>query len=93
MDSVAIFILVIVATATQASLFQYDRDCNADIPEIDAAVSGMDDLQQLQYCLIDNCSIMRVDTGQRLGIAYSTQTHLMVASIDGQTSLHGHPQE
>ena len=84
MDSVAVFILVIV---TQASSFQYDRDCNDDIPEIDAAVSGMDDLQQLQYCLIDNCSILRVDTKQRLGIAYSTQTHLMVTSIDGQTSL------
>ena len=83
MDSVAVFILVIV----QASSFQYDRDCNVYTPEIETAVSDMDDLQQLQYCLIDNCTILRIDTKQRLGITYSTQTHLMVTSIDGQTSL------
>jgi len=50
----------------------------------------MDDLQQLttlQYCLIDNCTIMRIDTGQQLDIVYTTQSLLVVTPTDGQTSI------
>ena len=49
----------------------------------------MADLQQLttlQFCLIDNCTIIRNDTGQQLDIVYTTQSHLVVTSTDGQTS-------
>ena len=41
----------------------------------------------LQYCIIDNCSIMRVDTGQQLDIVYTTESLLIVTPIDGHTSM------
>jgi len=49
----------------------------------------MADLQQLttlQYCLTDNRTIIRYDTGQQLDIVYTTQFHLVVTPTDGQTS-------
>ena len=39
--------------------------------------SGDDDLQQvttLQFCLVDNCTIMMIDTGEELNIVYTTDT-------------------
>ena len=86
MGSFAEFALVIF-TATQAKSFQYDCN-NSDVylPPPPAS-SGMDDLQQLQYCLIDNCTIMRLVTGQQLDIVYTTQSNLVVTPTDGQTSL------
>ena len=83
MDPVAVFVLVTFATA-QAKSFQHDFSAN--IPPA-ALASGMDDLQRLQYCLIDNCTIIRTDTGQQLDISYTTQSHLIVTPMDGQTSL------
>ena len=65
---------------------------------IHLSTSGMADLQQfvsLQYCLIDNCTIMRINTGQQLDIAYTTQSHLIVTPTDGQTSMlvtKNHPE-
>ena len=59
-------------------------------PDEHSAASGMDDVQQpttLQYCLIDNCTIMRIDTGQQLDIVYTTQSHIIVTTTNGQTSL------
>ena len=81
MDPVTLFVLVTIAT-TQATSLQYD--CSVNTPA--AAASGMDDLQQLQYCLINNCTVIRTDTGQQLDIAYTTQSHLVVTPTDGQTS-------
>ena len=49
----------------------------------------MPDSQQsiaLPYCLIDNCTIMRSDTGQQLDIIYTTKSLLVVTPTDGQTS-------
>ena len=38
--------------------------------------SGVRDLQviPLHYCIIDNCTIMRVDTGETLDIIYTTDS-------------------
>ena len=42
----------------------------------------------LQYCIIpDNCTIMRIDTGQQLDIVYTTESLLVVTPIDGNTSM------
>ena len=54
-----------------------------------ASGSGNIDLSQvtaLQYCIIDNCTIMRIDTGQQLDIVYTTESLLIVAPKDGHTS-------
>ena len=41
----------------------------------------------LQYCIIDNCTIMRIDTGQQLDIIYTTESLLIVTPKDGRTSM------
>ena len=55
-----------------------------------ASGSHNTDLSQvttLQYCIIDNCTIMRIDTGQQLDIVYTTESLLIVTPIDGHTSM------
>ena len=41
----------------------------------------------LQYCIIDNCTIMRIDTGQQLDIIYTTESLLIVTPKDVHTSM------
>ena len=50
--------------------------------------SGDDDLQQvttLQYCLVDNCTIMMIDTGEELDIMYATDGLIITTPTDGRT--------
>ena len=52
--------------------------------------SGDDDLQQvttLQYCLVDNCTIMMIDTGEELDIVYTTNGLIVATPTDGHTSM------
>ena len=52
--------------------------------------SGDDDLQQvttLQYCLVDNCTIKRIDTGEELDVAYTTDSLIVTTPTDGRTSV------
>ena len=81
----SVLFLILILTTTQTTLLHHH--CNSDVY---SSASGMDDLQQpttLQYCLIDNCTIIRIDTGQQLDIVYTTQSLLVVTPTDGQTSL------
>ena len=83
MDYSVLFFLIILTTTQTTSLHHH---CNSDAY---SSGSGMADLQQLttlQYCLINNCTIIRNDTGQQLDILYTTQSHLVVIPADGQTS-------
>ena len=41
----------------------------------------------LQYCIIDNCTIMRIDTGQQLDIVYTAESLLIVTPKDAHTSM------
>jgi len=52
--------------------------------------SGDDGLQQatiLQYCLVDNCTIKRIDTGEELDVAYTTDSLIVTTPTDGRTSV------
>ena len=85
MDYSVLFFLLILTTTQTMSLHHH---CNSDVY---SSASGMADLQQLttlQYCLINNCTIciIRNDTRQQLDIVYTTQSHLVVTSTNGQTS-------
>ena len=54
------------------------------------AVTTLHDLSQvtiLQYCIIDNCTIMRIDSGQQLDIVYTTESLIIVTPKDGHTSM------
>ena len=50
---------------------------NTDLPQVIT----------LQYCIIDNCTIMRIDTGQQLDIVYNTKSLLIVTPKDSHTSV------
>ena len=41
----------------------------------------------LQYCIIDNCTIISIDTGQQLDIVYTTESLLIVTPKGGHTSV------
>ena len=52
--------------------------------------SGDDDLQQvttLQYCLVDNCTIKRINTGEKLDIVYTTDSLIVTTPTDSHTSV------
>ena len=84
MDFTILLVLVVLTTAQITSLH---HDCNSDVY---LPASGMADLHHnttLQYCHIDNCTIVRIDTGQQLDVIYITQSLLVVIPTDGQTSM------
>ena len=80
MNYIALF-LVLILTITQITPLHHH--CNSDVY---SSASSLRELTTLQYCLIDNCTIIRNDTGQQLDIVYTTQSHLVVIPTDGQTS-------
>ena len=80
MDYTALFLILILTTTQTTPLHHH---CNSDVY---SSASGLQELTTLQYCLIDNCTIIRNDTGQQLDIVYTTQSHLVVTPTDGQTS-------
>jgi len=50
---------------------------------------SMAHLQQattLQYCIVDNCTIMMTDTGQKLDVIYTTESLIVINPTDDQTS-------
>ena len=76
------FLLVAIFASSKASLLH----CSSTD---DSGSSSMDDFQQtttLQYCVLDNCTIMRIDTGEKLDIAYTTESIIVINPTDGQTS-------
>ena len=87
---VTLFLLVIVATSKAASISSHS--CNLNTPSLSASGDDVDmiDLSQvntsLKYCMIDNCTIMRIDTGEELEIIHTTESLLVAVPTDGHTS-------
>ena len=84
MSCVGLFLLLVVFPVSQTSTL----DCSDQ--QSTGSASGMADHQQvttLQYCLIDNCTIMRVDNGEILDIIFTTDSLLITTSRGNQTSL------
>jgi len=80
MGCVAVFFIVTLIVSKVTSLHCSDQQLPA---------SGDDDLQQattLQYCLVDNCTIMMIDTGEKLDIVYTTDSLIAIIPTDGCTA-------
>ena len=76
------FLLIAVFATSKASLLH----CSSTD---DSGSSSMDDFQQvtmLQYCVLDNCTIIRIDTGEKLDIVYTTESIIVINPTDGHTS-------
>ena len=77
-----VFLLIVIFVHSEATSLQCspsDTDGSGDT----------DDLQQvseLQYCIVDNCTIMRIDNGEKLDIIYTTKSIIAISSTGGQTS-------
>ena len=78
-----LLITILIATSGTTPLYCSDVQSSA-------SGSHHGDLSQvisLHYCIIDNCTIMRIDTGQQLDIVYTTESLLVVTPVDGHTSM------
>ena len=83
MDCLKILFIAILAVGKAGILQCSDQQSTG-------SASGMADLQQvttLQYCLIDNCTIMRIDTGEKFDVTYTTDNLLVVTPTDASTSM------
>ena len=68
-------LLIIIITVASGTTPLYCSDVQSPA----ASGSGNIDLSQattLKYCIIDNWTIMRIDTGQQLDIVYTTESLL-----------------
>ena len=84
----AYFSLLLITILTVASTGAAPIYCS----DVQSPASGSHntDLSQvisLQYCIIDNCTIMKIDTGEQLNIVYTTESLLIVTPINGLTSM------
>ena len=71
---VSILLIAILTVASGATLLYY-----SDVQSPASGSGHTTDLSQvttLQYCIIDNCTIMKTDTGQQLDIVYTTESLL-----------------
>ena len=78
-------LLITILTVTSGATPLYCSDVQSS-----ASGNHHGDLSQvisLHYCIIDNCTIMRIDTGQQLDIVYTTESLLVVTPVDGHTSM------
>ena len=74
-------LFVVILTASKVTSF---RCSNQQLP-----ASGDDDFQvvtTVQYCLVDDCTIKRFDTGENLDVAYTTDGLIVTTPTDGHTS-------
>ena len=89
MACIAVFLLVLFTTSKTVSTSSHS--CNSST-QLSASGDDMDmtNVSQLatslQYCMIDNCTIKRTDTGEELEIFHTTESLLVVVPTDGRTS-------
>ena len=57
------------------------------LPASGIDISGPQQVIALQYCTIDDCTIMMIATGEKLDIVYTTDSLIMATSTNGQTSV------
>jgi len=76
-------VILVVSKVTSSSCFDQrppDSSSGDEVPEIQQVTT-------LQYCLIDNCTIMKIDTGEKLDIVYTIDSLLIATPTDGHTSV------
>ena len=92
MGNTALLYLIIITTAYSQAVLPHHNCSNvqsASSSDNNSSSDGMDDLVvvPLQYCIIDNSTIMRIDTGETLDIVYTTDSLMVVTPTDGHTSI------
>ena len=80
-----LFLIIISLTVASGATPLYCSDVQS--PASGSHNTDLSQVTTLQYCIIDNCTITRIDTGQQLDIIYTTESLLVVTPIDGHTSM------
>ena len=76
-------LLITILTVAIGTTSLYCSDVQS--PASGSLNTDLSQVTTLQYCVIDNCTIMRIDSGQQLEIVYTTESLLIVTPIGGQT--------
>jgi len=79
-------LFVAIITVSKATPFP----CSDQHPPDSASgddVPGTQQVTTLQYCFIDNCTIVRIDTREKLDIVYTADSFLIATPTDGHTSV------
>ena len=82
MNSALLILAVLIACKAVATVDHWCPDAGS--------ASGMVDVQQVtkvDYCVVDDCIIMRTDTGEELDIVYTTDSHLVVTPKGSQLDI------
>ena len=80
-------ILILTTTYDQTMSVSLHDHCNSDEYSPSSSMADLQELTPVQYCLIDNCTIMRIDNGEQLDIVYTTESLLVVTPTDNKTTL------
>ena len=80
-----LLLITILSVASGWATTLYSSDVQS--PASGSHNTDLSQVTTLQYCIIDNYTIMRIDTGQQLDIVYTTESLLIVTPIDGHTSM------
>jgi len=70
--------------ASEATLL-YCSDLQS--PASGSHITDLPQVTTLQYCIINNCTIIRIDIGQQLDIFYTTENLLIVTLVGVHTSM------
>ena len=73
-----LLLITILSVASGQATTLYCSDVQS--PASDSHSTDLSQVTTLQYCIIDNCTIMRIDTGQQLDIVYTTESLLIYHS-------------
>ena len=84
----SLFLITILTVASGATPL-YCSDVQSPAASGSGHNTDLSQVTTLQYCIIDNCTIIRIDTGQQLDIVYTTESLLIVTPKDGHTSMAG----
>ena len=80
-------LLIVILTVASGAVSLYCSDVGSPAASGSGHNTDLSQVTTLQYCTIDNCTIMRIDTGQQLDIVYTTESLLIVTPKDGKTSM------
>ena len=83
MAYVSLLLIAIFAVADEATPL-YCSDVQS--PASGSCDTDLSQVTTLQYCIIDNCTIMRINNGQQLDIIYTTESLLIVTPKGSHTS-------
>jgi len=87
MVGLIVLFLAALTTSKVATSFPCSDQQPPSLSSGDDSLPESQKVTTLQYCLVDNCTIMMIDTGEELDVVYTTDSLLVAIPTDGHTSV------